>query len=115
MGEGRGCRACSNRWTRAKRARPLNMWSSMTTGKSLVAILEFTDYIFQLSLFLFVGFVPKFSYRVSTGERLSQLLQQRFKGVGMRWGEETFTHLLLIRLAWVNGRFDTCFPSSPKL
>jgi hypothetical protein len=43
------------------------------------------------------------------------LIQQRFKGVGMRWGEETFTHLLLIRLAWVNGRFDTCFPSSPKL
>jgi hypothetical protein len=43
------------------------------------------------------------------------LIQQRFKGVGMRWGEESFTHLLLIRLAWVNGRFDTCFPSSPKL
>ena len=43
------------------------------------------------------------------------LIQQRFKGVGMRWGEESFTHLLLIRLAWVNGRFDTCFSSSPKL
>ena len=43
------------------------------------------------------------------------LIQQRFKGVGMRWGEESFTHLLLIRLAWVNERFDTCFPSSPKL
>jgi hypothetical protein len=43
------------------------------------------------------------------------LIQQRFKGVGMRWGEESFTHLLLIRLTWVNGRFDTCFPPSPKL
>jgi hypothetical protein len=43
------------------------------------------------------------------------LIQQRFKGVGMRWGEESFSHLLLIRLALVNGRFDTCFPSSPKL
>jgi hypothetical protein len=43
------------------------------------------------------------------------LIQQRFKGVGMRWAEESFTHLLLLRLAWVNGRFDTCFPSSPKL
>jgi len=43
------------------------------------------------------------------------LIQQRFKGVGMRWGEETFTHLLLIRLAWVNGRFDACFSASPKL
>jgi hypothetical protein len=43
------------------------------------------------------------------------LIQQRFKGVGMRWGEESFTHLLLIRLAWVNGRFDACFSASPKL
>jgi hypothetical protein len=43
------------------------------------------------------------------------LIQQRFKGVGMPWAEESFTHLLLLRLAWVNGRFDTCFPSSPKL
>jgi len=43
------------------------------------------------------------------------LIQQRFKGVGMRWGEASFNHLLFIRLAWVNGRFDACFPSSPKL
>lgn len=43
------------------------------------------------------------------------LIQQRFKGVGMRWGEASFTHLLLIRLAWVNGRFNACFPASPKL
>jgi hypothetical protein len=43
------------------------------------------------------------------------LIQQRFKGVGMRWAEQSFTHLLLLRLAWVNGRFDDCFPSSPKL
>ena len=43
------------------------------------------------------------------------LIQQRFKGVGMRWAEESFTHLLLLRLAWVNGRFDDAFPSSPKL
>ena len=42
------------------------------------------------------------------------LIQQRFKGVGMRWGEQSFTHLLLLRLAWVNGRFDDCFSSSPK-
>jgi len=42
------------------------------------------------------------------------LTQQRFNGVGMRWGEESSTHLLLIRLAWVNRRFDTCFPSSPN-
>jgi hypothetical protein len=37
------------------------------------------------------------------------LIQQRFKGVGMRWSEEGFNHLLHLRLAWVNGRFDALF------
>jgi hypothetical protein len=36
-------------------------------------------------------------------------IQQRFKGVGMRWSEEGFTHLLPLRLAWVNGRFEPLF------
>jgi hypothetical protein len=37
------------------------------------------------------------------------LIQQWFKGVGMRWSEDGFNHLLHLRLAWVNGRFDTLF------
>jgi hypothetical protein len=37
------------------------------------------------------------------------LIQQRFKGVGMRWSEDGFNHLLHLRLAWVNGRFDELF------
>lgn len=37
------------------------------------------------------------------------LIQQRFKGVGMRWSSQGFNHLLLLRLAWVNGRFDDLF------
>lgn len=40
------------------------------------------------------------------------LIQQRFKGVGMRWSEDGFNHLLHLRLAWVNGRFDSLFPTS---
>jgi hypothetical protein len=39
------------------------------------------------------------------------LIQQRFKGVGMRWSENGFNHLLHLRLAWVNGRFDQLFSS----
>jgi hypothetical protein len=35
------------------------------------------------------------------------LIQQRFKGVGMRWSETGFNHLLHLRLAWVNGSFET--------
>jgi hypothetical protein len=38
------------------------------------------------------------------------LIQQRFKGVGMRWSEAGFNHLLHLRLAWVNQRFDSFFP-----
>ena len=41
------------------------------------------------------------------------LIQQRFKGVGMRWSEQGFNHLLLLRLAWVNERFDELFPTVP--
>ena len=37
------------------------------------------------------------------------LMQQRCKGVGMRWSEDGFNHLLHLRLAWVNGRFEVLF------
>lgn len=37
------------------------------------------------------------------------LIQQRFKGVGMRWSESGFNHLLHLRLAWVNGSFEALF------
>jgi hypothetical protein len=37
------------------------------------------------------------------------LIQQRFKGVGRRWSEDGFNHLLHLRLAWVNGRFEALF------
>lgn len=42
------------------------------------------------------------------------LIQQRFKGVGMRWSEDGFNHLLMLRLAWANGRFEQLFPDVPK-
>ena len=37
------------------------------------------------------------------------LIQQRFKGAGMRWSEDGFNYLLHLRLAVVNGRFDELF------
>jgi len=46
------------------------------------------------------------------------LIQQRFKGVGMRWSEPGFDHLLQLRLAWINQRLDQVLPilhPSPKL
>ncbi len=41
------------------------------------------------------------------------LIQQRFKGTGMRWSEDGFNHLLHLRLAWVNHRFDSLFSEDP--
>jgi len=32
----------------------------------------------------------------------------------MRWSEDGFNHLLHLRLAWVNGRFDALFASEPS-
>lgn len=42
------------------------------------------------------------------------LIQQRFKGVGMRWSEDGLNHLLILRVAWVNQRFDDLFPLVPS-
>ena len=37
------------------------------------------------------------------------LIQQRFKGVGMRWSEDGFNNLLHLRLAWANDIFEDLF------
>lgn len=37
------------------------------------------------------------------------LIQQRFKGVGMRWSKDGFNNLLHLRLAWINETFDDFF------
>lgn len=42
------------------------------------------------------------------------LIQQRFKGVGMRWSEEGLNHLLILRVAWANQRFGALFPLVPQ-
>ena len=43
------------------------------------------------------------------------LIQQHFKGVGMRWDQDGFHHLLHLRLAWVNNRFDALFLAQTSL
>ena len=43
------------------------------------------------------------------------MIQQRFKGTGMRWSEDGFNHLLHLRLAWVNGRFNPLFADDESL
>ena len=44
------------------------------------------------------------------------LIQQRCKGVGMRWSESGLNHLLHLRRAWANARFESLFVrTSPNL
>ena len=38
-----------------------------------------------------------------------RLVQQGVKGGGMRWSEDGFNHLLHLRLAWINGRWEALF------
>jgi len=37
------------------------------------------------------------------------VIQQRFKGVGMRWSQKGFKNLLCLRVAFLNGNFDDLF------
>jgi hypothetical protein len=80
-----------------------------TAWKALRNLYEYLDthkYHIQYEKFRELG-LPIGSGMVESA--CKWLIQQRFKGVGMRWGEDGFNHLLHLRLAWVNGRFDELF------
>ncbi len=42
------------------------------------------------------------------------IIQQRFKGVGMRWREDGFNNLLMLRIGWAKDRFDALFLPFPN-
>jgi len=82
---------------------------SETAQKALRNLYEYLDthkYHIQYKKFKDMG-LPIGSGMVESA--CKWLIQQRFKGVGMRWSEDGFNHLLHLRLAWVNGRFDELF------
>lgn len=80
-----------------------------TAQKALKNLYEYLDthkYHVQYEKFKELG-LPLGSGMVESA--CKWLIQQRFKGVGMRWTETGFNHLLHLRLAWVNGRFEELF------
>ena len=80
-----------------------------TARKALKNLYEYLDthqYHIQYQKFKELG-LPIGSGMVESA--CKWLIQQRFKGVGMRWSEAGFNHLLHLRLAWVNGRFGKLF------
>jgi hypothetical protein len=74
--------------------------------KNLYEYLDTHEYHIQYQRFRELG-LPIGSGMVESA--CKWLIQQRFKGVGMRWTETGFNHLLHLRLAWVNERFDELF------
>jgi hypothetical protein len=74
--------------------------------KNLYEYLDTHEYHIQYQKFKELG-LPIGSGMVESA--CKWLIQQRFKGVGMRWTENGFNHLLHLRLAWVNGRFQELF------
>jgi len=74
--------------------------------KNLYEYLDTHEYHIQYQKFKELG-LPIGSGMVESA--CKWLIQQRFKGVGMRWSETGFNHLLHLRLAWVNGRFEELF------
>lgn len=85
--------------------------SARNTLKNLYAYLDAHRDHIQYEKFKALG-LPIGSGMVESA--CKWLIQQRFKGVGMRWSEAGFNPLLHLRLAWVNGRFDELFAPEPS-
>ena len=90
--------------------------SGLFTGKSFTTLLQVQAYFQRHHRHIRYSQFEKQQIPLGSGMVESSckwLIQQRFKGVGMRWSEDGFNHLLFLRLAWVNQRFEALFPHVP--
>jgi hypothetical protein len=88
--------------------------TNLLSGKSLVTLIQVQAYFQRHHRHIRYQHLAQQQLPLGSGmvESACQwLIQQRFKGVGMRWSESGFNHLLLLRLAWANHRFDDLFPA----
>jgi hypothetical protein len=86
-------------------------------GKDLETLEQVRDYFDKHSQHIRYQYFKQKDCPLGSGmieSACKWLIQQRFKGVGMRWSEDGFNHLLYLRLDWVNQRFDSLFPHVPK-
>ncbi|KAI9131211.1 hypothetical protein ON05_026535 [Acaryochloris sp. CCMEE 5410] len=87
--------------------------SQLFTGKSFTTLLQVQAYFQRHLRHIQYRHFEQLQIPLGSGmveSACKWLIQQRFKGVGMRWSEDGFNHLLMLRLAWVNQRFDSLFP-----
>ena len=85
-------------------------------GKGLSTLLQVQAYFQRHMRHMRYQHFEKQGFHLGSGmveSACKWLIQQRFKGVGMRWSEEGLNHLLILRVAWVNQRFDDLFPMVP--
>jgi hypothetical protein len=86
------------------------------TGKSLSTLLQVQAYFQRHHRHIHYQRYAQQQIPLGSGmveSACKWLIQQRFKGVGMRWSEPGFNHLLALRVAWANQRFDALFPAVP--
>lgn len=87
--------------------------SQLLTGKSFSTLLQVQAYFQRHHHHIRYRHFEQQQIPLGSGmveSACKWLIQQRFKGVGMRWSEDGFNHLLILRIAWVNERFDSLFP-----
>lgn len=87
--------------------------ANLLQGKKLRTLLQVQSYFQRHHAHIHYQDFEKQDFPLGSGmveSACKWLIQQRFKGVGMRWSEEGFNHLLVLRLAWANERFDDLFP-----
>jgi hypothetical protein len=91
--------------------------TNLLSGKSLKTLIQVQAYFQRHHAHM--RYQPFERQQIPLGSGMVEsackwLIQQRFKGVGMHWSESGLNHLLILRVAWANQRFDTLFPSVPK-
>jgi hypothetical protein len=87
--------------------------TDVLTGKSLATLLQVQAYFQRHHRHIHYQRFERLQFPLGSGmveSACKWLIQQRFKGVGMRWSEPGFNHLLALRVAWANQRFDELFP-----
>ena len=91
--------------------------TDLFTGKDLITLLQVQAYFQRHHAHIRYQHFERQQMPLGSGmveSACKWLIQQRFKGVGMRWSEDGLNHLLILRVAWVNQRFDDLFPLVPK-
>ena len=87
--------------------------SNLLQGKELETLQQVRAYFLSHQLHIRYHYFKRQQCPLGSGmieSACKWLIQQRFKGVGMRWSEDGFNHLLHLRLDFINGRFDSLFP-----